>query len=421
MLQKPRGTLDILPKEAKIWQYVEDTIIKIAAKYGFEQLRIPTFESTEVYKRGVGETTDVVSKEMYTFFDNDKRSLTLRPEGTAGVVRSVIENGLCNEALPLGVYYLISCFRYEKPEAGRSREFFQFGAELFGADSPVADAQIIVFVKEIFDTLGLSVEVNINSIGCKRCRPFYHKALKEHFGKDKDKLCEACISRLESNPLRLLDCKNDNCIELSKSAPVLSDYLCDDCKAHFERLCALLDGAGVSYKVNPKIVRGLDYYQKTVFEFISNDIGSQSTICGGGRYDGLVEEMGGPAISGIGFAMGLTRLILALKSKGFDFSVDTPDLYIATLDKNSESVALNLSLALRDHGICVAQDMVGRSLKAQFKYADKKDFKFVAVIGSGEIESGEIKLKNMKSSEEISVKINDIESMTNIIRGAKNV
>ena len=417
MIQKPRGTIDILPDKSALWLDIENRIRKVAKRYGFGEIRLPTFEVTELYNRGVGDTSDVVQKEMYTFTDNDNRSISLRPEGTAGVVRSIIENGLCSEAMPLSLYYLISCFRYEKPQAGRSREFYQFGVEMFGADSPCADAEVIMLASDIFDELGLKIRLEINSIGCPECRPKYHAALKEYFNSNIDDLCDTCKGRLEKNPLRILDCKSPICSAIAKNAPHTIDYLCDDCKSHFDGLQALLKNAGREFTVNSRIVRGLDYYRKTVFEFISDDIGAQSTVCGGGRYDGLVQSLGGPALSGIGFAMGLTRLMMVLEAQNKLPEIsESMDLYIASLGENAVSEAFKLAVALRNSGFRAQCDIVGRSLKAQMKYADKKSARFVLILGDSEIESRKCVLKNMSDSSQSEVSLDDIETIINHIK-----
>ncbi len=417
MIQKQRGTLDILPGESEVWQWMENKIKETASLYGYSEIRLPTFESSELYKRGVGETSDVVQKEMYSFEDNDKRSITLRPEGTAGVVRSVIENGLATGAMPLPLYYLISCFRYEKPEAGRSREFYQFGVEQFGAENAAADANVISLGYDIFKNLGIDVSLEINSIGCRHCRPIYHKALHDYFESCRDDLCETCIDRLDKNPLRILDCKSPVCSEYAKNAPKTIDYLCPDCKKHLDELRTYLDRAGIKYNVNPKIVRGLDYYQRTVFEFISEDIGSKSTICGGGRYDGLVEELGGPRLPGIGFAMGLTRVMLALKNSDklptFDSS---PALYIASMGDAARLRSFEMSLQFKKHGLNVTFDQVGRSLKAQMKYADKTGSGFSMVLGDSELEAGKAILKNMATGEAVEVALDNIEDIASKLK-----
>ncbi len=412
MIQKQRGTIDILPGESEAWQWMEETIKKTAALYGYSEIRLPTFESSELYKRGVGETSDVVQKEMYSFEDNDRRSITLRPEGTAGVVRSVIENSLATGAMPLPLYYLISCFRYEKPEAGRSREFYQFGVEQFGAQNPAADANVISLGYDIFKNLGLDVSLEINSIGCRHCRPRYHKALHDYFDSCKEELCDTCLDRLGKNPLRILDCKSPVCSALAEKAPKTIDYLCPECAKHMDELKVYLDTAGIKYTINPKIVRGLDYYQRTVFEFISEDVGSKSTICGGGRYDGLVEELGGPHLPGIGFAMGLTRVMLALKATGKLPETSTaPALYIASMGDAARLKSFEISLALKKFGINATFDQVGRSLKAQMKYADKTGAKYSLVLGDSELESGKAVLKSMSDSVSEEIDISDIETL----------
>ena len=418
MIQKPRGTLDILPGESEIWQQVETKIKKVASLYGFREIRLPTFEMSELYKRGVGETSDVVQKEMYSFNDNDKRNITLRPEGTAGVVRSVIENGLGNGALPLALYYLISCFRYEKPEAGRSREFYQFGVELFGAKDASADANVISLASAVFRELGLTgVRLEINSIGCPNCRPRYHKALRDYFEARKEELCPTCLERLDKNPLRILDCKSPICREIGEGAPKTIDHLCPECEEHFKALQGYLDAAGIEYTVNPRIVRGLDYYQKTVFEFITDKIGAQSTICGGGRYDGMVKELDGPDLCGLGFAMGLTRIMLALEAEGVLPTVDeSPDLYIASMGDSARAKSFEMTEALRGVGKRALFDQVGRSVKAQMKYADKMGAKYSMVLGDSELESGHAVLKNMQNGETLDVEIANISSLAECLK-----
>ena len=418
MIQKPRGTLDILPGESEVWQQVEAKIKRVASLYGFREIRLPTFEMSELYKRGVGETSDVVQKEMYSFNDNDKRNITLRPEGTAGVVRSVIENGLGNGALPLALYYLISCFRYEKPEAGRSREFYQFGVELFGAKDASADANVISLASAVFRELGLTgVRLEINSIGCPNCRPRYHKALREYFEARRDELCPTCLERLDKNPLRILDCKSPICQEIGQGAPKTVDHLCPECEEHFASLQKYLDAAGIEYTVNPKIVRGLDYYQKTVFEFITDKIGAQSTICGGGRYDGMVKELDGPDLCGLGFAMGLTRIMLALEAEGVLPTVDeAPDLYIASMGDAARAKSFEMTEALRRAGKRALFDQVGRSVKAQMKYADKVGAKYSMVLGDSELESGKAVLKNMQNGESCDVDIANISSLAECLK-----
>lgn len=408
MFRKPKGTLDILPAETAVWHRMEAVIREETRVFGFEEIRIPTFETEGVYKRGVGGTTDIVQKEMFTLAaraDADKETLCLRPEGTAGVVRSVVENGLYNEAMPLKLYYLGPFFRYEKPQAGRSREFYQFGVEMFGADAPNADASVIDLAHNVLKKIGLHTSLHINSIGCPDCRPRYREALVTYFSAHEAELCDTCKERLHTNPLRILDCKSPVCSAIAAGAPKTIDYLCDDCKAHFEGLKTALDTLEIPYAVDPMIVRGLDYYVRTVFEFISDDIGAQSTVCGGGRYDGLVKQLDGPALSGLGFGMGLTRLALALKTlaeKG-ETTLPTreePVLYIAPMGEKAALYAMKTVKTLREKGIYAECDVASRSLKAQMKYADKIGSKYVLVVGDNELETGEAELKNMRDKDD---------------------
>ena len=402
-----KGTKDVLPKDVHKNQYIEATALDIASKFGYKEIRTPVFEHTELFQRGVGDTTDVVQKEMYTFDDKGGRSITLRPEGTAGAVRSFLENGLCNEALPQKVCYLTSCYRYEKPQAGRLREFHQFGVECFGTASPLADAEIIALAKSIFDTLGVrDLSLEINSIGCPKCRAEYHKALKEYFASRKDELCDTCKGRLDRNPMRILDCKSPICNEIAQGAPVVIDYLCDECKEHFEKVQKYLDAQNIEYKINPQIVRGLDYYTKTVFEFVSNSIGAQGTVCGGGRYDGLVEELGGQHTASLGFAMGLERLMLLMEAQGCEFpQAEKPDLFIVALGEKATLKALEIAKDMREEGFSALLDLNQRSIRAQMKYADKLGAKFNVVIGDNEVENKIAKLKNMQTGEETEINL----------------
>ena len=402
-----KGTKDVLPKDVHKNQYIEATALDIASKFGYKEIRTPVFEHTELFQRGVGDTTDVVQKEMYTFDDKGGRSITLRPEGTAGAVRSFLENGLCNEALPQKVCYLTSCYRYEKPQAGRLREFHQFGVECFGTASPLADAEIIAIAKSIFDTLGVrDLSLEINSIGCPKCRAEYHKALKEYFASRKDELCDTCKGRLDRNPMRILDCKSPICHEIAQGAPVVIDYICDECKEHFEKVQKYLDAQNIEYKINPQIVRGLDYYTKTVFEFVSNSIGAQGTVCGGGRYDGLVEELGGQHTASLGFAMGLERLMLLMEAQGCEFpQAEKPDLFIVALGEKATLKALEIAKDMREEGFSALLDLNQRSVRAQMKYADKLGAKFNVVIGDNEVENKIAKLKNMQTGEETEINL----------------
>lgn len=396
-----KGTKDVLPSESYKNQYIEATCLSVAEAFGYKEMRTPVFEHTELFQRGVGDTTDVVQKEMYTFDDKGGRSITLRPEGTAGAARAFLENGLSNEALPQKICYLTSCYRYEKPQAGRLREFHQFGIECFGATSPLADAEMIMLAGQVFNELGVKdLHLELNSIGCPECRAEYHKALKEYFSQYTDELCDTCNDRLERNPMRILDCKSPVCSEIAKGAPVVLDYLCDECREHFQKVKSYLDAANIEYIVNPQIVRGLDYYTKTVFEFVSDAIGSQGTVCGGGRYDGLLEELGGQHTPSLGFAMGLERLQLVMEAQGCDFPEPSkPDLFIVAMGEKATLKAVEIAKDMRDEGFSVVYDLNGRSLRAQMKYADKLGAKFNVVIGDNEVENKVVSLKDMATGE----------------------
>ncbi len=400
-----KGTKDVLPSEVYKNQYIEAKVLETAEKYGYKEIRTPVFEHTELFKRGVGDTTDVVQKEMYTFDDKGGRSITLRPEGTAGAARSFLESGLCNETLPQKVCYITSCYRYEKPQAGRLREFHQFGVECFGTQSPLADAEILSLAKSIFDNFGVKdLSLEINSIGCPKCRKEFHDALREYFSSRKDGLCDTCRDRLDRNPMRILDCKSPVCSEIAKDAPVVLDYLCDECKEHFEEVKKYLRAENIEFTVNPKIVRGLDYYTKTVFEFISDSIGAQGAVCAGGRYDGLIEELGGQKTPSLGFGMGIERLLLLMESQGCEFPEDSrPDLFIAALGDKATLKAVEIAKDMRGEGFSCIYDLNGRGLRAQMKYANKLGAKFTIVLGDNEVSSGIAKLKNMESGEETEI------------------
>jgi len=394
-----KGTGDVLPKDSHRWQFVEQTMFETARLFGFREIRVPVFEHTEVFSRNVGDTTDVVQKEMYTFDDKGGRSITLRPELTAGVVRSSIEHGLIYDALPQKVCYVGGCYRYEKPQAGRLREFHQFGVECLGASSPAADAEIISLASQVLSSIGIEkISLEINSIGCPTCRKNYQEALKEYFKANIDNLCDTCKDRLGRNPMRILDCKSPVCSKIAQSAPVVIDYLCDDCKEHFEGVKAHLDSMGIRYTVNTHIVRGLDYYTRTVFEFVSGDIGAQSTVCGGGRYDGLISQMGGNPTPALGFAMGIERLLLVLESQNAPIPEPKKcDIYIAPMGKDASVMASKLCGLLRSDGLEAQTDICGRGLKAQMKFADKIGAKYSTVIGDNEIANNKTLVKNMTS------------------------
>ncbi len=410
----PKGTKDLLPEDTYKWQYVESIIRDICAKYAFNEIRTPIFEHTEVFVRGVGDTTDVVTKEMYDFEDKGGRSITLRPEGTAGVVRSFIENSIAAATQPTKFYYLSApMFRYENPQAGRQRQFHQFGTEVFGATDASIDAEIIALAWEVLNRLGVhNLSLNINSIGCPECRPKYREKLIKYFEERIDKLCPTCKERLYKNPLRILDCKEEGCRELCKDVPLITDNLCPDCNEHFEKLKEYLSVYGINYTVNPFIVRGLDYYTKTVFEIISDEIGAQGTVCGGGRYDGLVEQLGGPKLCGIGFGMGMERLMMVMESiDGVMPEKPRMDCFVASMGDNARKKAFDLIRAFRSNGISADMDHVSKSFKAQFKYAGKINAKYVVSIGDNELKKGIVRLKNMDTGEEKDVAFDELVSV----------
>ena len=412
MLSKaPRGTKDITPKDVYKWHYVEKKFREICALYGYEEIRTPIFEHTEVFARSVGDTTDVVQKEMYSFTDRGDRQLSLKPEGTAGVIRSFIENKMYADTQPTKLYYITPCFRYERPQAGRQRQFHQFGLEVLGSDGPSVDAEVISLAVQFFNEMGLkNLSVNINSVGCPTCREEYNRKLKEYLDKKVDVLCETCLERKDKNPMRVIDCKNPHCKENLQDIPFMIDHLCEDCKDHFDKLQTYLKEMDINYVVDKTIVRGLDYYKKTAFEIISNDIGSQSTVCGGGRYDGLVEMLGGPkGISGIGFALGAERLLLTLENNNIEIeNPKSTDIYIATIGDAAKTKSFKLIKDLRTNHISADNDHLDKSLKAQFKYSDKLNAKYTVVIGDDELANDTATLKNMKTSEQTTIKLSEL-------------
>ena len=412
MLSKaPRGTKDITPKDVYKWHYVEKKFREICALYGYEEIRTPIFEHTEVFARSVGDTTDVVQKEMYSFTDRGDRQLSLKPEGTAGVIRSFIENKMYADTQPTKLYYITPCFRYERPQAGRQRQFHQFGIEVLGSDGPSVDADVISLAVQFFNEMGLNnLSVNINSVGCPTCREEYNRKLKEYLDQKVDVLCETCLERKDKNPMRVIDCKNPHCKENLQDIPFMIDHLCEDCKDHFDKLQTYLKEMDINYVVDKTIVRGLDYYKKTAFEIISNDIGSQSTVCGGGRYDGLVEMLGGPkGISGIGFALGAERLLLTLENNNIEIeNPKSTDIYIATIGDAAKTKSFKLIKDLRTNHISADNDHLDKSLKAQFKYSDKLNAKYTVVIGDDELANDTATLKNMKTSEQTTIKLSEL-------------
>ena len=408
-VQRPRGTQDVIPSESHKWQTIEKVCRETAEQFGFKEIRTPTFEDTGLFVRSVGDTTDVVQKEMYTVSAKGDSEFTLKPEGTAGVIRAMLENGILNDGVPQKLFYITPCFRHEKPQAGRLREFHQFGCEMVGPSSPSADADVIALAKSVIDRLGIKdVTLHLNSIGCPECRAKYHQALKDYFSSRKSELCNTCQDRLEKNPMRILDCKSPICSEIAKDAPVILDYLCEDCNNHFNKLQEILKAMGIEFVIDTKIVRGLDYYTKTVFEFITNSIGAQGTVLGGGRYDGLVEALGGQPTPALGFGSGIERLLLTMENSGCEFiEKNTCDLYIASMGDNAQNYAASLALALRDEGFFTEYDLMGRGLKAQMKYANKINAKFTLVLGDNELETKQAKLKQMDTGEETDITLDE--------------
>lgn len=415
-IKRPKGTEDITPLQIYKWQYIEALIREICALNGYKEIRTPAFEHTELFKRGVGETTDVVQKEMYTFEDKAGRSITLKPEGTATVVRAYIENGLFNEPQPTKLFYFTPCFRYEKPQAGRLREHHQFGIEAFGSSDPSIDAEVINLAMTVYKKLGVhSLQLRINSIGCPKCRVEYNKKLKDYLAPKLEHLCETCQDRFHKNPLRIIDCKEERCQQQITDVPFMLNHLCEECSDHFEKFKAALDIIGLEYTVDPRIVRGLDYYTKTAFEIITDTIGAQGTVCGGGRYDGLIEQIDGPSTPGVGFGMGIERLLIVLEKAGIEIPVPAPmDLFIVGLGEEGAKESIRLIHRLREQGIKCDKDYMARSLKAQMKYANKLGARFVTVIGDDDISNNKIKIKNMAEGSEEEIPLNQlIEYMKN--------
>ena len=402
----PKGTEDLLPQDSYRWHYLEKKFKETADAYNFKEIRVPTFEHTELFERGVGDTTDVVEKQMYTFTDKGGRSVTLRPEGTASVARSFLQNSLYALPMPMKAFYNIACFRYENKQKGRLREFHQFGVEAFGAENATMDAEIVSLAITFLKSVGLTdLSINVNSIGCPECRKAYSDALREYLKPRYDELCDTCKGRYERNPLRIIDCKSEICQDIVKDAPKLLDYICDDCREHFEQFKACLDAMDINYTIDTGIVRGLDYYTKTVFEIISGDF----TVCGGGRYDGLVEELGGKSTPAVGFGLGIERLLLRLDETGV--KIPEPDgvsLYIAPMGERAVKEAQKLAYSLRQEGISVDTDHLGRGLRASMKYADKLGALNTLVLGDNEIDTGIVKIKNMSSGEETETALDKI-------------
>ncbi len=410
-IKAPRGTKDIIPSESYKWNYLESKFRKICSLYGYEEIRTPIFENTELFQRGVGDTTDIVQKEMYSFKDRGDRSITLKPEGTAGVIRAFIENKMYADAQPTKLFYMIPCFRYERPQSGRQRQFHQFGIEAIGSDTPSLDAEVIELAMQYLKEIGLdNLSVSLNSVGCPVCRKAYNEKLRNYLKEKAEVLCDLCNERREKNPMRVIDCKNEACQENIEDIPLIADNLCSDCQIHFDTLKKYLDEMNISYEIDKKIVRGLDYYKRTAFEIIANGLGSQSTVCGGGRYDGLVEDIGGPAgNSGIGFAMGAERLMLTLEANNVEIEkTNRQDIFIVTIGDMAKLKSFAILKELRDNNISADKDHLDRSVKAQFKYANKIQAKYTVVIGDDELENNQAALKNMETGEQKEIKISEL-------------
>ena len=413
-IQAPKGTKDMLPADGYKWQYIENIFKNTATNYGFNEIRTPIFESTELFLRGVGDTTDIVQKEMYTFKDKGDRSITLKPEGTAPIVRAFIENRLFNEAQPTKLCYLIPCFRYENVQKGRLRQFHQCGVEVFGSKEPSMDAEVIAFAMEVLKNLGLkTLSLNINNLGCPECRPKYNEALKNYLKENYDDLCPTCKERFNKNPMRILDCKEKKCKSITNNAPIILDYVCEECETHFDKVKAFLEMLDVPYSVDPGIVRGLDYYTKTIFEILNEEF----TVCGGGRYDNMVEELGGPKMPSIGFAMGIERLIMTLVKEGIEIpNNNVSDLYIGTIGDVAYNASFKLANKLRVKGSKVEINHMSRSLKAEMKYANKIGARFTLILGEDELTSNTAKLKRMSDGEITEVSLDDIEKLIETLR-----
>lgn len=419
MIQAPKGTKDTLPQDSYKVQHIEAAMRSAAALAGYREVRTPVFEHTELFLRGVGDTTDIVQKEMYTFEDKGGRSITLKPEGTAGAVRALIEGKLFAQAQPQKMYYLNNpIFRYENPQHGRLREHHQFGMECFGAKEPTADAELISMLLNMLSGLGLDdLTVHINSIGCPTCRPAYHQRLREYLGDNLEHLCDNCRQRFDRNPLRVLDCKEPGCRRIVADAPVVLDMLCEECDSHFTQLQKLLDAAGVRYQVDTHIVRGLDYYTKTVFEIIMHGVREGLALCGGGRYDGLVAMLGGPDLPAVGFGIGMERILMELENRSI--SIPEPaqyQAYVANIEPDSLTAAFQLTLALRFAGLRAECDHTGRSLRAQFKYANKLNVRMLVMVGGEEMQRGNVRLRDMQTGEETEIPLDGaVENIANML------
>jgi len=407
---RPRGTNDLLPEELDKWHYVESILHQVAALYGYQEIRTPIFEHTELFQRGVGENTDIVEKEMYTFLDRGERLLTLRPEATASTVRAFLEHKLYAGSLPVKLYYIGPMFRYDRPQAGRYRQFHQFGVEVFGAQDPSLDAEVIAMAMDIYQRLGLrNLVVELNSVGCPSCRKAHRQVLHEYLKEQLSGLCPTCQGRFERNPLRILDCKNERCQGLVANAPTIDAMLCEECRHHFQLVQEYLQELQVTYTLNPKLVRGLDYYTKTAFEIVAQGIGAQSSIGGGGRYDHLIEEIGGPSLPGIGYAMGIERIILTLEEQGIEFPhTAKSQVFIATLGDTAHKKGAKIAQDLRKAGLVVEQDYLGKGLKAQLKAANRLQVQTAVIIGEEELAKGEAVVRKMLEGSQEVVSLNEL-------------
>ncbi len=406
----PKGTKDILPSQINKWHYVEGKFEDLCRRYGFKEIRTPIFEHTELFTRGIGDTTDVVQKEMYTFFDHGNRSITLKPEGTSPAARAFVEHKQYAEVQPSKYYYVLPCFRYEKPQSGRLREFHQFGIEVFGTPNMMADAEVICLANDFLTDLGITeIQLRINSVGCPCCRKSHREALRQFLTPKYNCLCDTCKSRYNKNPMRILDCKSPICHNLVQGAPMMIDYLCDDCKKSLDELQKNLTAMEIPFELDPGIVRGLDYYTKTAFEFVTTKIGAQGTVCGGGRYDHLIEEIGGPPIPGVGFGLGIERLLLLMEANEISFPEENkPDAFIAVMGDRAKAYGLKLCRQLRRQGLAVEIDTLARNIKGQFKYADRLDARYTVVIGDNELDEGVVTVKDMTNSQQSQVKFDDL-------------
>lgn len=409
----PKGTKDVLPNQVYRWHYVERKFDDICRRYGYKEIRTPIFEHTELINRGVGDTTDIVQKEMYTFNDHGGRSLTLKPEGTSPAVRAFVEHRMYAEVQPTKIYYDTPCFRYEKPQSGRLRQFHQFGVEIFGTPNMMADADVICLGHDFLEEMGIKdVVLEINSVGCPTCRETYRRALQDFLRPHYDQLCDTCKNRFDKNPMRILDCKSQEDQDLVKDAPNMIDYLCDECASSFEEVKGHLESMGLEYTVNPRIVRGLDYYTKTAFEFVSNKIGAQGTVCGGGRYDNLCQEIGGPPIPGVGFGLGKERLLMLMEANGVEIPEAEPsDVFIVTMGDKGRIKGLEILRELHKKGISAQMDTLARNVKGQFKYAARLNAKKTIVIGDEELEKGVVQIKDMDRHEQQEVSFDNILEM----------